>query len=352
MARSPRRQCARGTAVRRTAALVLACVASLGVAAVTADPAAAHGLGAPSPTDEVVTVDGLRPPVPGVTVRVVDLGARIELTNRRTSTITVLGYGGEPYLRIDRRGVWENRRSPATFLNRSATPEGTPPADLDADVPPEWERTSTSPTARWHDHRAHWMGRGAVRDEPWAIPLRVDGADARIVGTLDTRPAPSPLPWIGLAAGLALTLGLLAGTRRWPTALAVGLVVVIVSEAVHTAGAWGISSAGLGGRAFGAAPSLIAILLAVLALIRLLTHRDRPDAATPFVLLAGLFIAIAGGVADLGSLTHAVVPSDLDPSVTRLTIAVALGGGIGLAVGAARHLRPTVAAPGPVPVGG
>lgn len=352
MALTLRRRCDRSTAARRSAAVVFGIAAALLASVAAAGPAAAHGLGGPEPTDEVVTVAGVRPAASGIRVRAIDLGERLELTNRSDATVLVLGYEAEPYLRIDRRGVWENRRSPATALNRSDTPTGTVPARLDAAAPPVWVRVSGSPTARWHDHRAHWMGRGQVRDEPWEIPVRIDGTAARITGTLDSRPAPAPAPWLGLAAGLALTLALLAGLRRWPVVLAVGLVVVILSETLHTLGAWEVSSAGTGARALGAGPSVLAILLALLALIRLITRWRTPDAATPLILVAGLFIAIAGGVADLGSLTHAIPPSDLEPAVARLTVALALGGGVGLAVGAARHLRPVVVADARATVGG
>ena len=337
------------TATRLAAALAGALLLSVATAA----PASAHGLGGPAPTDQVVTVDGTRPAIPGVSVRIIDLGTRVELTNRGDASVVVIGYDREPYLRVGPDGVWVNRRSPATFLNRFATPTAAAPAALDATAPPEWDRMSASPIARWHDHRAHWMGRGAAHDVPWAIPIRVDGASARIVGRLDTLAAPAPWPWLVGAAGLAVAIALLAGLRRWPAVLAIALVVVIVSETVHTIGAWGVWTAGPGRRLLGAAPSILAIALAAAALGVLIARRRAPDGATPLVLVAGLFIALAGGVADLGSLTHAIVPSTLDAGLTRLTVAIALGGGIGLAVGAARHLRPPVPAPdAPVGVGG
>lgn len=339
---------------RRTATRLAASLAgALALTIAAAAPASAHGLGGPKPTDRVVTVDGTRPAIPGVTVRVIDLGTRIELTNRGDATVVVVGYDRDPYLRVGPGGVWVNRRSPATFLNRAATPTATPPADLDAGAAPEWDHISDTPVARWHDHRAHWMGRGAADDVPWEIPLRVDGAPARIVGRLDTLPAPNPWPWLIGATALAAAIGLLAGRRRWPAVLGAALILVIVSETVHTAGAWGVWTAGTGRRLLGAAPSVLAIALAVLALAVLVARRRAPDGATPLVLVAGLFIALAGGVADLGSLSHAIVPSTFDADLTRLTVAVALGGGIGLVVGAARHLRPPVPAPAtPVGVGG
>ena len=82
----------------------------------------------------------------------------------------MLGYDHEPYLRVGRRGVFENTRSPATYLNRSTTISGRPPASADASAAPVWRRISSGTTARWHDHRAHFMG----SDDPPAVARNPD----------------------------------------------------------------------------------------------------------------------------------------------------------------------------------
>ena len=61
-------------------------------------------------------------------------------------------------------------------------------------------------------------------------------------------------------------------------------------------------------------------------------------AAAPLLVFAGLFVGIAIGLADLSALSHSQLPSDLAPWLDRLTIALALGGGFGVAVGAAFHV--------------
>jgi hypothetical protein len=310
----------------------------------TAAPASAHGLGGPTATDQRVVVEGVVPGLVGVQVRTVDLGSRIELTNRGTIPVIVLGYEGEPYLRIGPQGVEENRRSPATALNRRATPSGPRPPGLDATAEPRWVRTSGEPVARWHDHRAHWMGRGSVRDLDWSIPVRRGPTAAEIRGTITSEPAPNLWVWLGAAAAAAAVTVLAARGRHWPAALAVGLVVLAASETVHVLGAWGAWEATAPRRLVGAAPSLLAITTCVGALALLVARRRSPDAATPVALLAGLFTALAGGLADLGSLTHAIPPSTLAPPVVRVTVTIALGVGVGVAVVASRHLRP-VAAP-------
>ena len=67
------------------------------------------------------------------------------------------------------------------------------------------------------------------------------------------------------------------------------------------------------------------------------------------MLLAGLFVAIAGGLADLSVLTRSQVPTTLPYDVARTTVAAALGLGVGLAVAGALRCprgarRPSVGA--------
>ena len=88
-------------------------------------PASAHTASGPRPTNYLTTLGSISPRIPGVTVRVVELGNKLELTNRTRTDVVVLGYDGEPYLRVGPRGLYENLRSPATYLNR--TRAGTTP---------------------------------------------------------------------------------------------------------------------------------------------------------------------------------------------------------------------------------
>ena len=87
--------------------------------------------------------------MPGISARVVDLGSKIELTNRTSTEIIVLGYEGEPYLRIGPDGVFENLHSQATYINRTRL-GGTVPVDVDTSptAAPEWKKISSGHTAR------------------------------------------------------------------------------------------------------------------------------------------------------------------------------------------------------------
>ena len=324
----------------------------LGVAA----PADAHSTSGPPASNFHGVVDGVRPAVPGVTARLAPDGERVELHVTGPARVTVLGYQGEPYLRVTAHGVFENRSSPAVALNRTRVPTGAPHrGPIRA---PRWVRTSGGATARWHDHRAHWMGGAtpaAVRRDPhrahvigrWRIPLRVDGAPgavtgsvvgaSAVTGSIEWSPPPDALLWLGLAAVLAALVLVGARVRARPTLL-VALAVLAIAESVHLWGSWPFSTADAGGRVGENLPSIAAIASALLAFVWL--ARRTVYSAAPLLIIAGLFTAVAGGFADLPVLSHAWVPSRLDPDVARTLVAVALGVGIGVAVAGAMRLRP------------
>ena len=119
-------------AIGRSAALLgVAVLVALGAVVATPEPASAHGVGGIQPSNYETRIVSVRPTVPGLEIRSVDLGNRLEVTNRTGHEVLILGYDGEPYLRVGPRGVFENIRSPATYVNRTLT-GGTPvPARAD-----------------------------------------------------------------------------------------------------------------------------------------------------------------------------------------------------------------------------
>jgi hypothetical protein len=122
--------------------------------------------------------------------------------------------------------------------------------------------------------------------------------------------------------------------------------VIAVSEFLHIYGAWGAWRASIPTRLLGVAPSVLAITFSVIALAVLIARRStRPDSASPLALIAGIFTAIAGGLADLNTLARALVPTTLSFPIARLTVALAIGGGIGVAIIAGSHLKPVALHP-------
>jgi hypothetical protein len=162
------------------------------------------------------------PDIEGVEWRVYAGGALVGVTNHGDAELVVLGYEGEPFLRVGPGGVFENRNSPATYLNADRYGDVAVPPRADPAAAPQWAQVSRGPTATWHDHRMHWMSDRlpatvrAGRDrrqlvQPWTLPALHEGREVELVGELWWVPAAPAWPW--LLAALALTLPILAGVR-------------------------------------------------------------------------------------------------------------------------------------------
>jgi hypothetical protein len=328
----------------------LALVGGIAVVAVstTATPASAHGVGGVRPTNYETRVLSVSPVTPGVSVRAIDVGDRLELENRTDHDVVVLGYEDEPYLRVGPRGAFENARSPSTYLNRSRQRLTRVPDRADSDAKPEWRRIGDTPVARWHDHRAHWMAANdppaveAAPDRPHVVQrFRVEVRDQEktITARGDVRwvPGPSPWPWIALAIIVAALLVVLSRTSVAVVAVAVALVAVIVVEGAHVVGAWNATTLGVGTRLAASVYALGSIVVAIVALAWV--AKRGLHAAAPLLLITGLFVGIAGGLADLTVLTRSQLPTTLPDDVARAGVALALGLGIGLAVVGALRLR-------------
>ncbi len=313
----------------RRALLVL--VVAAGALLAPAAPASAHGGDAPDATAYRTTVTGITPALPGLRVRTVEAGARLELTNDTGRTVEVLGYAGEPYLEVRPDGAYENVRSPAAYVNRTLAGDTPVPATADPAAPPQWRRVSTGTTVTWHDRRTHWTGADlppAAAAEPsrthrlreWAVPLREQARTFEIRGTLDYLPPPRAWLW-------------------WTGALL--LAVVTTAAARRSAAAGGAVAAAAGTILFGYAVTRaldagVALPLFAAALITCAAGRWR---APFFTALAGVVLAAFGGLANLGVFAAAVLPVAGPAWFARFAVLVALGAGAGLAVAGALRLR-------------
>jgi hypothetical protein len=67
----------------------------------------------------------------------------------------------------------------------------------------------------------------------------------------------------------------------------------------------------------------------------------------PLVLVATIFLFVAGGLADVTSLGNSQVPTTLPAWTARVLVSVTMGLGAGLALAAAFRLRPPPAKPAP-----
>ncbi len=367
------------------AGLVLALAGMVQVG--SAGPAFAHAVGGgPAASNYRTSVRGIEPPIPGVSVRVVDGGNQLELTNHGAQEVTLLGYENEPYLRVGPAGVFQNQRSPSTFSNRSTTAPGQIPAEFSADAQPDWRRISSRPVVVFHDHRAHWSGgadppavqrargRRQTVTPDWQVPIKVGDKTSILSGSIEWVPGPSPWPWAAVAVALAalvllVSRGWEAGGQRsqaltegprsqarpsvsrpvsWQVrALAGVTALAVLTDAVHTFGVWTGSTAPILTQLYGSATSFAGWVIAAVAIQRLLT--GKLEAGRTFMLLAAIFLALAGAAPDVPALARSQLPSGLDPLLTRAAISATLGLGAGMLLAAlvGRQLRtPRLAAAG------
>lgn len=280
----------------------------VGLTIVGASPAAAHGVGGVEPTNYETRVLEIAPPVTGLEVRSVDLGEHLELHNGTDQEIVVLGYQGGARL-----------------------------------------RAAPGATVRWHDHRAHWMGDRdppVVRRDPdqrhvvqrWFVDLQQGNRAITVTGDVVWVPGPSPSPWLVGALALAVGVVLLSRLRAWRVVLATAFAIAASAELAHVVGAWRATTESLATKFGASIYSIGGIAFALVALWLLVRRRDPYD-ATPAALLAGLVLALSGGLADLPAFARSQLPSTLPAALTRTVVMLALGLGTGITIAAALRLR-------------
>lgn len=143
-----------------------------------------------------------QPRVRGVWVDVLFGDDQLFLDNTSGKTVIVTGYQGEPYLRFSPgNGIYENVRSPATYVNAVRYGTVKVPPTARAEARPRWVKIARLRSWYWHDHRIHWMSTVAppvVKADPrqphhvfnWRVPIEVGGKRYSIFGSLDYRPPP------------------------------------------------------------------------------------------------------------------------------------------------------------------
>jgi hypothetical protein len=209
-----------------------------------AGPAAAHGRGSDATNYRSQVTS--QPDVPGVSWQVYGSDEFLSVTNTSDRELTVLGYEGEPYLRVGPEGVFENRASAATYQNTDRYANvGELPPDVGANEEPRWQQVSDANRYLWHDHRAHWMSQNlppSVTDpntetvvQQWEVPFTIDGRERTVEGELRWIPTPSAAVW--LAAALLLTAPALLGLRRLRSSSDDGWVMPLARPAAVVLGA-------------------------------------------------------------------------------------------------------------------
>jgi len=329
--------------------MALTVLIALGWLVAIAQPASAHSVSGVGATNWKTVITGISPQVAGLSLKVVEGGSRLEMTNGGAE-ITVLGYEGEPYLRVGPQGVFENIHSPATYLNCARTACSVPP-QANPQSPPEWKQISSGHTVRWHDHRIHWMGSqlppqvarapNQVHVEgPWTITMQQGATSITVTGNYTWVPASAAFPWLVVALVLTVLTVVIGATGMWGPPLAIAVLLLTINDIYHAVAIALFWSGDLGTRAgkffSGSFYSIVGWALGLVAVWLLLRRRIDGLYAAVF---AGVSAALFTGLLDFTVLARSQAPFAGPVAIDRLTVAISLGLGLGVALGALVAIR-------------
>jgi hypothetical protein len=257
----------------------------------------------------------------------------LHLATRGSHTVVVLGYLGEPFLRVGPHGTAVNPASP-TAAASGLLPRGTASSRRRE----SWRLTPGRRSVVWHDSRVAALAPTALHGT-WRIPIILDGRRSEISGRIRRLPPPTLWPWLTLLALIPMCAALWwTGTRAHPktvcivygsvdTVAALALIVGFALDPYASAGTW---IAGADETAFFAAAGAAAVWAPA---------RFRVGGALGLGLLA-----LAVGLSKGAIFLHAVVLSTLPGDLSRLLSVIAIGcGGTGAVLGGIALARDSAA---------
>lgn len=235
----------------------------------------------------------------GVTARILESDLAVRLTAGTAGTVVVLGYLGEPFIRIGEVGAAVSKTSP-TARGAGVVEHGR--------------------SVIWHDARVRGLPPGVERRR-WTIPLVVDGRRSRLEGEVWRVDAPPVWPWIALGLPFLVVAAFLLVVRplHWVRVGAVAFGLAAAVGMVVTGAGFALDSYASEGKWVEAANELVFALVGLLVIVR-----GKPDTRA----IAGGALGLLGlgvGLSKLPVFLHGVVlsvfPSDLARVVVALTIA-------------------------------
>lgn len=291
---------------------VVICSLAAFVVLVTPTPASAHVRASAVAVDYRARVFPLRPELrAALAARVYKTDQALGLTVRRGHTVVVLGYTGEPFVRIGDDGVAVNASSPtagAVGLLRSTSGRG-------------WRLQAGRRTVVWHDARVRGLPPELDRGR-WSVPVVVDGRRLRLEGEIWRIHVPSPWRWLAFGVpfvAVALWLVIRRRTSLRPAAVAFG--VAAAAGTIATAATFALAATASGGRWAEAANELVFALVG-LGVVARGSADARPIAGGALGLLA-LWV----GLSKVPVFLHGVVLAALPATPTRLLVAFTISVG-------------------------
>ncbi len=325
MSRPPLPWSKNGTFAYVVALVALATVLAVLFALINPAPAAAHIAGSGgSPSNYRTEVTAIRPAVPSVAVTVGPGGQWVRVTNQGAAELVILGYRGEPFLRLSQNQVEVNELS-STAAETGQT-RGIP-ASQDPATEPRWVQLRDGDSVTWTDARIEPPLESQPASGFWELPLVVDGQQATVLGTRELIPPPSPWPWVAGLGLLAAAIAAIGWMRNWHQPMAAVIAAGILAFVLHLIGT-GLAPQ-QGGPVIGwvgvGAVSAFSLLIGAVAVVSTLR---RSESAPDRLVTVGIMVLLLAAT-DISVLWYSQLPfagpAVLDRILTVLTYATALG---------------------------
>ena len=263
-----------------------------------------------------------------VEFRIYQSDRALGLTVRDGHGVVVLGYLGEPFLRVDARGVAVNTTSPTAAVSGLL-------ARVPRDARNGWLVWSRHPSVVWHDPRLQGLPPGVPRAR-WRVPVIVDHRRTAVAGFIWRRRRPSIWSWLAAVCGtaaVAVALGARVAAARLER-ICVGLALLSVGAALLAVAGFALGAYASPGTWLAGANETAFALVGIGVLLRG-PRRFRAAAAAGLGLL-GLAVGLS-----LGSIyLHAIVLSVLPAQLVRGAVGVAIGAGLAASIlGIVAHER-------------
>ncbi len=310
---------------------VLATVSAIMFMLINPVPASAHIAGSGgSPSNYQVTLTGIQPAVPTVGVTVGVGGQWVRVRNQGAAEIVVVGYRGEPFLRLSSHRVEVNQLS-STAAETGQIP-GVP-ASADPSDKPSWMQLRDGDSATWTDNRIDPQPQGDEQRQPeqasgsWKLPLVIGGRQVTVLGTWERVPPPSPWPWLVTLGLLATAVAVIGWRRNWHRPMAAVIAGGILAFVLHLLGTGFAPQQG--GPVFGwiGVGTVAAFSMLIGAVAGLSTLR-RSESAPDRVITVGIMVLLLAAT-DISVLWNSQLPfagpAVLDRGLTVITYATALG---------------------------
>jgi hypothetical protein len=298
-------------------------------------PASAHIVGTGGSATNIQTrLTAIQPAVPTMAVTLGLGGQWVRVTNQGAAEIVILGYRGDPFLRLFRNQVQVNQLS-ATANETGLAPGSPAPGSPTAGGPtaggkatePRWVRSSDGDNATWADARIGPPPASQQASGRWELPLLVDGQQVTAVGTWDLIPPPSPWPWLAVLVLLTAAVAAIGWMRDWHRPMAAVVAVGILAFVAHVLGT-GFAPQQSGPLIGWVGVGLVVAFALLVGVVSTVSTLRRSESAPDRAVTVGAIILLLAAT-DISVLWNSQLPfpgpGALDRGLTVIFYAAALG---------------------------